>query len=464
VVAVRVDDDWHNLVTRIVLTSTPPSDADRLPAFPQLPHFTVLQHSYSPETLPVLLHAVKNGHLDIKGHSIGFLTGDGGKPFVKPYSYSFDRIGTDISEVLGGPYNHGHSLTLTGDQASQVFRLLPRDEEGLNAALRALPDPWGSVSDVLLHALDDPSALRGHHNRRVSFIAPLQARIDAKDCLLADGILAYTIRSGSREAGESCTLVITGTDAQGKRVARRVPLRRKRWVRDDAEFRYTGTEKLRGAKHITLTLQLASFELGQTEVESRKKTLPLLLGAYEALFPGQRNFTAALLHPVKTEARTFEEQVALLFTYCGMPNEYIGDAPKTQEAPDLLVQLSGTSAVLVVEITVGALNQQGKLARLTQRTEQVRMIVEAAGGRALPVMVTANPRRAIAQNELDAAKADGIRVLSRDDLATLFSMALRRAPVRQIAKFLAPQLVSGSVSTLWGMLERHGDTADDDFE
>ncbi|HEX5725246.1 MAG TPA: hypothetical protein VFX98_07255, partial [Longimicrobiaceae bacterium] len=366
-------------------------------------------------------------------------------------------------DVLRGPYSYGHSLTLTGDEAGNLYSLLPRREEGLNAALRGLSDPWGGVSDVLLHALDEASQ-SSRNPRRATFVAPLQARIRPDECVLAEGVLTYTIKAASKTAGESCTLVITGTDVRGRRIGRRVPLHRRRWVRDKSGFRYMGTEKLRGAKHLTLTLQLASFELGYSEVEVRTEAVPLLLSAYEALFPGQRNFKASLLEPVRTEARTFEKQVALLFTYCGTPLEYIGDGPDTQEAPDILIQLPGTSIVLVVEVTVGPLNQKGKLARLTQRADQVRTLVRPSGGHVYPVMVTANPRAAIAQNELDAAKADGIRVLSMDDLAVLFQMATRRVPVRQVAKYLAPHLVPGPMPRVWALHDRQKYVDDDDLE
>ena len=77
---------------------------------------------------------------------------------------------------------------------------------------------------------------------------------------------------------------------------------------------------------------------------------------------------------------------------------------------------------------------EGKPARLTQRAEQVRALVERAGAQVLPMIITSSPDAAIAQNELDAAKADGIRVLSQDDLAVLLGMAMRRAPVRHVAQ------------------------------
>jgi hypothetical protein len=464
VVAAHVNGAWQNLATRIQLGHLRPKSLPRPADFPRLSYFVVLQEVYPLAELPKLVEAVRNGELEIDGHHVSFRTGDYTEAFQRPYSRSYAQIGRNIGEHVRGTYHYGHALSLYGDDASVVFGMLSRKEEGLNAALRALPDPWGGVSDVLLHALDDPMTLSGTAARRVTFVAPLQAQISVSDSLLVDGVLTYTIKASSTIAGKLCTLVITGIDANGGRVARRVPLVRREWVKDKHGVQYTGEEALHAAKHLTLTLQLATFELGQTEVEARREIAPLLLSAYNALFPGQRSFATALLNPIKTESRTFEEQVALLFTYCGMPVEYIGGGPKSQEAPDVLVQLSGTSIVLVVEITVGPLNQQGKLARLTQRAEQVRASIEAAGGHVLPFMVTANQRSLIAQNELDAAKADGIRVLSLDDLATMLNMAVRRSPARHIAKFLAPHLVRGSLPPLWTSHNRHQYASDNDPE
>lgn len=464
VLALYADGAWHNMVARFRLSPLPQADVSRLTGVPRLERLAVLQNVHTAEDLPSLIAAVSRGELEIGGEAIRFLVGDGTETFVKPYSQSYHQIGSDISDAVRGRCKYGHSITLSGDYASELYRTLPRGEEGLNAALRGLPEPWGGVGDVLLHALDEKLSLRGHDLRRVSFVAPLEARLSKDDCILvAEGVLTYAVEATSKDTAKACVLVITGIDAGGQRISHRVPLSGKRWAKTRGGYRYTGTERFRGAKHLRLTLRLASFELGYVELDARSETPPLLLSAYHALFPGERNFEQSLLQPVRTQARTFENQVALLFTYCGMPAEYIGGG-SDKEAPDLLVELPRMSVVLVVEITVGPLNHQGKLARLTKRAEQVRDQVERASDRVLPVIVTSNARSAIAQNELDAAKADGIRVISQDDLIILWAMATRRAPIRHVAKYLAPHLVSGPTPPLWGLRELHKHVMDDDTE
>jgi hypothetical protein len=398
--------------------------------------------------------------MDIGGQVVRFVSNVGTERSSTSYEQSYDRIGSNISEVVRGPYFFGHSLTLSGEIASELYRKFPRGEEGLNSALRGLSDPWGGVGDVLLHALDEKVALQGHDSRRVSFVAPLQARLSKEDCVLIEGMLTYTVRAASKDTAEACVLVITGVDTKGRRIARRIPLSGKRWAKEKDGYRLTRTQPIVGAKHLTLTLRLATFELGYVKVDARVESLPLLLSAYNALFPDTRKFTSSLLQPVRTESRSYEKQVALLFTYCGMPVEYIGEG-SDKEAPDLLVQVPGTELVLVVEITVGPLNQKGKLGRLTQRAEQVRTLIGRAGGEVLPVIITSNPRVAIAQNELDAAKADGVRVLAQEDLTVLLGMAVRRAPVRHVAKYLAPHMVAGPLPALWTLGKVHGHVFDE---
>lgn len=257
VAVAEVDGMWHNLVTRASLKPLLPDNVNRPNDFPRLPYFTVLQEVYPLAALLEIVANVREGHLDIQGHRVHFLTSEyDSNPFKQPYVRSYASIGRDIRDTMRGSYRYGHSLTLSGDEASSVFRLLPRREEGLNAALRALQDPWGGVSDVLLHALEDPSALHGQSSRRVTFVAPLQARISLSDCVLADGVLSYTIRAESKRAGGNCTLVATGIDSRGNRLARRFPLLQNQWLEDGDDFSCTGTEALPDAKQLTLTLQL----------------------------------------------------------------------------------------------------------------------------------------------------------------------------------------------------------------
>ncbi len=454
-IALQVDGMWHNLVARFLLDPRSPNEVFRPRDFPQLPYFSVIQEVFRPEDLADLIEKVRSGSLDVQGKTVQFLTSESGRPFTLPYRSSYERIGRQIADVIRGRYTQGHSLTLSGDEAGTLYRLLPREEEGLNAALRGLPDPWDGVAGVLLHALDESATLPSHSNRRVHFVAPLSAQIVADDCILADDELTYTVVASSKLAGESCTVIITGIDMQGGRVARRVSLARRRWKRVGPDFHYTGREPFKGARRLAVTLRVASFEIGRTEVDDRTERTPLLLSAYDALFPKKRNFVPGLLQSSRKDSRSFEWQVALLLIYCGIPIEYIGDGPDTQEAPDILAQIPGTPIVLIVEITVGPLNQKGKLARLTQRTNDVRTSVEPSGGVVLPVIVTANSPDAIAQNELDAARADGIRVLSKDDLQILLQMAMRRTPIRHVARYLAPDLAPETMGVFWGLRERN---------
>jgi hypothetical protein len=458
VVAIRVDGRWHNLSATFHLAPHSPDAVAVLRDVPRLEGLQVLQQVFDRDELSSLVAQIAAGELTIQGEAVEFRGrdfGEGTTRFAEPYSRPYLSIGSRAPEYLRDPYTYAHVLTLTGAKAHELYGVFPGQESGLDVALRGLPDPWGGVSDVLLHCLGEATPLRSYDPRRVAFIAPLSARLSRDDCLLVDGALTYTVKAASRAAGGSCVVVLTGIDHRGERIRRRIPMIGRRWVRDPDGYISTGQLKLRGAKRVRITLRIGSSEIGDVEVENGTQQLPLLFSAYNALFATPRSF-AGLLQPDPKQSRAFEKQVALLLSYCGLAVEYFGDG-KEQDGPDLLAHIPGTSIILVAEITVGPLNQQGKMARLIQRAERVRIGFARTGGQVLPVMVTANVRGAVAENELKDAQADGVRVLTMDDLMVLLRMALHRAPLCHISKFLAPHLVGGGSQKFWALRGWHPD-------
>jgi hypothetical protein len=442
------DGQWHNLATRFYLTSDTPETVERPRDFPRLPGFAVQQEVFPFKDLDRLITSVSLGTLTIQGTEVIFRQSKDASPELsQPYQRGHARIGGNIEEVTGTRYRHGHLLALFGDHASMFYRSFPREETGLDTALRGLPDPWNGVSAVLQHALHERQALRSHDLTRVHFVAPLRARIDTTNCTLIDGTLSYAAQAGSKDTGRQSVLVVTGTDSDRCRLAHRIHLDHRRWVKEPGGFRMVGRLRIPTATKLLLTLQIATFEVSVTEVDAVSRQTPLMLAAYNALISNPKDFEQILLHPTPTEARTYEEMFARLLMYCGFPTHYIGDGPD-KEAPDVLAQVPGTNGVLVCEVTTGPLNQKGKLARLKGRADEVAAAI-APHGTAVPIIVTANRRSGVAQNDLDAARADNIRVLTRDDIAMLLDLAWRRTPVRVIASWLVPDLLPPRIGALW---------------
>jgi hypothetical protein len=459
VVAIQMGEGrWHSLSAHFRLTPETLGRVERVTDLPCFDRFRVLQQVYDIEELPSLVEKVATGELEIQGVKVEFRGNDSGGnavPFDGSYSGYYLTAGGRVDEYLRDPYAYGHALVMFGAKAYELFRAFPGEERGLDAQLRGLADPWGGVSDLLLHGLREGRGIRSHDPRRAAFVAPLPARLCDEECVLLDGVLTFTIRAGARAVGEACVVIFTGIDARGKRLARRESLGTRRWYRDGEGFILAGRVKLRGATRVRITLRVGSFEIDEATVENRQPMEPLLLRAYNALFTSPRSLDG-VLRPDPKQARTFEKDVALLLGYCGLVVEYFGDG-KEQEGPDLLAHIPGTPIVLVVEITVGPLNQKGKMARLIERAERTRAAVSAIAGAVLPVMVTANARSAVAENELKDAQDDGVRVLTMDDISALLWMAYHRAPLRAVAKFLAPQLTPGVMPGPWALQDWHRD-------
>lgn len=234
VVAIQVEERWHNLSASFRLTPNAPEAVVLQRDVPRLERFQVLQQVFGRDELAAVVAQIADGELMIQGQKVEFRGRNSGQstaPFAEPYDRPYLSVGSQAPEYLRAPYSYGHLLTLTGANAHELYGIFPREERGLDVALRGLLDPWDGVSDVLLHCLGEATALRPHDPRRVAFIAPLSARLSRDDCLLVDGTLTYTIKATSRAAGESCVAVLTGIDDRGGRISRRISMSGRRWVR-----------------------------------------------------------------------------------------------------------------------------------------------------------------------------------------------------------------------------------------
>lgn len=118
-------------------------------------------------------------------------------------------------------------------------------------------------------------------------------------------------------------------------------------------------------------------------------------------------------------ARRFEGAVASLLWLLGFSPAHLGDAPSTQEAPDILVA-TPSGHVALVECTTGMVKQD-KLLNLRARANAVRQRLDASNLRALrvlPVLACARPEADV-EPERAAAAGMGICILDGDDLIGL---------------------------------------------
>lgn len=443
VVAIWANDAWQNLVATAHLDSRRPEDVPRTPDLPSLERLVGLQEIFPVETLPKLIRRLRlRGTVEVAGKPIRFLSDSRNEPFSQPYASSYHRRGLSIDDYLSSEFEYGHALMLTGDSASTLLRRFPGDYLGVDVALRRAG--WQNLHELLLRGLGDTLRFDSTGGRRITFVAPLEVTLSKAACSLQEGQLDYAVLAGTKEVAARSVLTINGEDAHGRRIARSVTLRDKRWGRQKQRFRHIGRERLPKGSKVHVTLHVEGYEVGDAALsdEGRPRARPpLLMLAHDSLFPGERAFRSVLLEPQSSEGRLFERAVAKLFGYCGFPSDQPGKVPQEQNGPDVLAELPERNLLLVIETTVAHLinDEDKKMNRLTKRAANLRLALEPVNAEVVPVMVVPWPRATLVPVEVEEAALNGVRILCHEDLAHLLSMALAGTPVRQIAAFIVPE-------------------------
>ena len=102
---------------------------------------------------------------------------------------------------------------------------------------------------------------------------------------------------------------------------------------------------------------------------------------------------------------------------------------KLESGPDI-VATTNNGDVVLVECTINQINKDGKLGKLVDRAEVIRSHLDnSAYGhlRVLPVIVTARPKDAVGQFDVDAARSQGVLIITKENLMD----AIERSVVSQ---------------------------------
>jgi hypothetical protein len=440
VIAVPVEGVWHNLIARCWLDARRPVQVPRVRHLPQTPHLLVLQEVHPISALETLLEAISAGTLQLTGHAVRFMRRVSEAEPEEPYTSSFFSRAQELNRYSLGPRAIAHELTLVGDSARELFRVLPREREGINAMLRGLEHPWDGLDALTLYAVGYRGHVGSDHNRNVSVVAPLQASLVEPECLLDDQSLRFSVEAATPEARQATTLGLFGHDRAGHIISSTLLIGERRWRRVAEGYRYDGRFRVRNAQSITLMLRVGNQDVAQLTVASRAGENPVLLAAHQAAFPRQKAFSEILLDPLDSEGRLFERAVGRVLAYCGFEVDPF-DPQYESKGVDALAYSQHYGLLLTVECTIGAINPEGKLTRLVERASAIRaaMATRARPPVVLPVVATSRKRKMLSAVERSEAEAEEIRVLCREELETLFELAMTSAPLEQAAEVIQPQ-------------------------
>lgn len=156
--------------------------------------------------------------------------------------------------------------------------------------------------------------------------------------------------------------------------------------------------------------------------------------SYEAFDPKLTGLADLLAKPPgKGNARDLEAGVAWLLWMLGFSVSHLGQTPKLQEAPDLLVT-TPQGHFAVVECTTGPLKTDNKLPLLIERSEIVRDRLAASNNqhlKVLPVIVTSK-RRVEVRADIEQAERLGVLIITAEILVATLSRTLVRSDADEI--------------------------------
>lgn len=166
----------------------------------------------------------------------------------------------------------------------------------------------------------------------------------------------------------------------------------------------------------------AGLAIHQWWITDPRKSLNIRKAAYEPYDNNLEVIRRFLATLGNNKSEDFESGVALLLYLLGFSVAHMGTTKLLSEGPDILAS-APSGNLLVVECTIGLLNEGNKLAKLIRRTILIREKLMAAGYSHLtvqPVIATALMRNSI-QTELEDAGKAGIAVVCKEELDSLLN-------------------------------------------
>jgi hypothetical protein len=164
-------------------------------------------------------------------------------------------------------------------------------------------------------------------------------------------------------------------------------------------------------------LSYAGSGLQQWWIADSKRLLNPRHAIQSAFDQDQTVLKRLLFESRRSDARSFEDGVAMLLGMLGFSVTQHGRTQKLSNAPDIIAITPG-GHVAVVECTLGLPDQNDKTDKVLQRTETLRRALSNAGWpgvQLLPIVVTLLTKAEI-EGQRKAAESKGVVIISREDI------------------------------------------------
>jgi hypothetical protein len=427
--AVRLQDGWHNLLTRVYLDPRQPESIESQQDLPVTEHLGCFQSITQPEDIERILIEVAQGRLTVRNQLVAFRAI---KAAPGSDRYSFNRYRRlelfDRGRASYRPWS-AYSLSAGGNTAWDVLNEISGGRYALDNELRTHPAPFDGIDSAVQFVLEAPDPQRDDQMCFFEAFAPLQGSLVSNQCTISGGELRYEVRAGSEAASERLNLgfLCIRPNAPPKRGS--LSLAEAQWECRQGEWYCRGSVAVSDATRVTLILRLAGAAIDRTTVIGGSPgNRAIAVNAYGIIDPGLSHLQSLLRRTTK-DGRAFERGVARLLGLAGLQVDLLGSDKELSDAIDILAFDPFSMTCLAVECTTLSVNS-GKLGKLVGRAGQIRLAVpntEIVG-----VIVSALPSSALSKGELEDAAKDGVAVLASEDLEELLLMASRGAPSSEV--------------------------------
>ena len=445
VLAVKIEGQWHNLVTMAEMRPKPQAKIPRIT--PLLTERIGVWQSVLPiRRLSHVLDSIRSGRLVVNKRTIHYVEGAFVKDrqrrayhFNEPFFYDVIR-----RSRRNEPRWSYHVLFASGDRGQEILRHGGVSDRQIDSQLKALDPPYDGLVGVA------ESLVGARHSfldqgTYVNIIAPLEAKLDPEACRFEDGRLFFEIVSGSDVAAQRCVLTCT-IHRDGRQVAiRRADGAMGHWQEHSEGLTWHGQLDLPASESAKLYLKVAGEHATQFAARNfGARSTRLEMRLYQTVDPDLKYIRKSLTKPGGSDV--FEAAVGRLFAILGFTVLPLTCDSRLSDGVDVLAvdRVSGT--LLAIECTLQSLDTQGKLGKLKVRTHTLTSALPDL--RVRGVVVSAVERGGLSNAEIEKAGEDMLAVLSQEDLLRLVEFALESQPTNMALEYIKSRVSSESAKVL----------------
>lgn len=436
IIATRVGDQLHNLLTRVYLDSREP---DAVTVFSDLPMTDVLfvTQTVRPfSDLPSLLRGLKAGQDGPTG--VCYLGGVAQERDREPYDWYYMYLDGSPRATPYYTHWHAHALVGTGDTISGLLGAAGAHQALLDHELRALEHPFDGLQGLASFFAGDPGRLDTAQSSSVEVFAPLEATFHRLGCALENGILKLEVHSGSEITRAECSIGVFALTGGSLPIRDTIELQTASWVPRGYLFAAEVSHTVADAVSVTAFLRVGGHSSDRIDLvdPSASSTNPRV-AAYATVDSDLSYLKEGMRGD---DAVGFERSVARLLTFSGLHVDLLSGSKKLNRGADSIAFDSIRRIVYVVECTTSSLDSGGKLGKLVARRKAVEDALP--DHRVVGIIASSLDREALSEAELAAARQDTLVVLSAEDLSDLLQLCLSSVNVERTSEFLLARQLS----------------------